>query len=386
MLHLINHLIKVVCCRVSTLMFFTLGAFSVQASEKFSNIEQYLVHFDPSITTSDTGKSCSGILRSADTIATSSQCALSAWRLINSGVPVRVLGLESDDESFIGQLPDLSLHSFARLLHRTESAMLVPYVPVSTQADGATTDFPRFASYDHSVSFTGRGWLFQPTEPELWSSVNLEQNAGNEVFYLVATTQGQLLDAAGYKLLGLPVINERGEVICLMSRYDHCETYVDPPAINDGSCKVSYFQCTHAKWADCMSHHGVGTCMNDILNITCDVNVVPNHFSDEETGLQCLNSIGCGIFACPAGCEYTHEECSCFGSWGLCDATGKTMAKPPQCIKVQGGGGAVSFRCNQSRFFGVVVGIPLAVTTVVIIGVIAGFFYKFRHPQYERMN
>lgn len=353
----------------------------VQASAGFDNVEQHFVYFDPAIVIS-TDEPCSGVLRSPDSIVTSSECARSAWKLIHSGAPVRVLRPEVSDNTLVGQLPDLSQRPFARLLQRAKSDMLVPYIPALSGADSPVTDFPLFFTYKNSGSFNGSVWLLQSVGNSIWQAVVLRQQETNSFSYSVFPVEGKSVGTNRGNLLGHPVSDEKGQIVCLIDHKGECHSLIYP--YNDGSCHIPhYFQCNNVKWEGCTDKDGWGACFNSATNQTCTLRVFPNHFDYLE---HCLNSEGCGTIFCPHSCYTETSTCTCVANWGFCELTGKIETTPPQCMISQADAGSVDFRCNRSRFLGVVIGVPVAIVTVMGIAISLVIIYKCRHPKYERIN
>ena len=360
----------------------------------------YLVSFVPPVTVDrgEESSDCAGVVISPERIALSSACAASARRLRQEGA-ITVLNHQGNS---IGQMPAIGDQPFAALQTLLEPEWLVPFVSELEQND----DFPVFADTYSLAEDELAAESYQLLNPYtageevLHSPVQLHKlSAGKGMFSVSGLSSVQLEQYPP----GSPVVNEQGEVLCLLGDEGDCES-VTLKALagdDDGSCHIPYFECGNVTWGRCTHKAGIGKCMNENSNETCNVTVVPDMFVSRDGSLHCRNSVGCGTIGCPVNCcpDENHCNCECTALWGFCEELySKTNTIPDKCIDQHGGKGGIDARCHitpapattthikpddfrhSSEFFGVVIGVPAGLLTIgtVAIVVMVGIACKYR--------
>ena len=356
-----------------------------ETEKALTAIEASLVEFEPQLDPANSTAACKGIARTVDRILLTEDCAVAAWRMIESGVDISV----KQGEVAAGILSGLNKQPFSEMVQTAGSGRLVPYRITPSKEQNLTPSalsFPDFVSTGKESAAGSIHYLY--ISPGQWQDVWVKPSQGNAFgSYTVTSVEKETLSQ--FRMTGHPVVNQRGQVVCLMNQGQNCQG-LGLTGLDDGTCKVPYFQCDDITWEVCEGHKGYGTCSNPTTQSACLVMSWPNHYADHK--FQCLhsNEVGCGQISCPIDCAYHSEpiNCTCYTAWGFCELTGKTATIPENCMESDGGGGAVNLRCNSGRFLGIVVGTPVAVVAAIgSMAIAGGIIYKLhRRYHYERIN
>jgi hypothetical protein len=263
-------------------------------------------------------------------------------------------GIESNDNPFL---------SLSQLF---ELANTVIYEPLTESQPEESDDFPALltaAELDQQGAWSNVARLLIPGTG--WEEVELDSLHSEPLQWAVSLSGARgssgMLDIMQVPR-GSPVVNEQGEVLCLLAEGGFCEAVaVKALAGDDGSCRIPYFQCGNVTWEQCNSGDGVGLCTNENSGERCNVAIVPDKANLDP--LHCKDKDGCGGITCPSVC--TGEDCDCIAGWGFAELPKKINVKPDGCISESTK--PDDFR-HSSAFLGVVIGVPVG---VVVLGVVA---------------
>ena len=368
------------------------------------------VLFNPPVLSSDEDSpSCAGILQPDSRIALTSECTTLVKRY-RAGHELEVVDEQGNP---LGRLPriesnDNPLLSLSQLF---EPANTVTYEPLAgTLPDGEPDDFPVLlsaAELDQQGEWANVARLLIPDTG--WEEVELEKLHSEPLQWAVSVPGARgnsgMLDAMQVPT-GSPVVNEQGEVLCLLVEGGICENVAAKVlAGDDGSCHIPYFQqgCGNVTWEQCKDGEGKGECTKSNHEV-CLVEVLPDML-DFPGKFHCRNIDGCGTIACPSECENTPSSCDCKALWGFCEIEAKTLVEPAACITQQGGSGGVDPRCNTQQpttgptnapndfrhspaFLGVVIGVSVGTTVIgaVAIAVLVIVFKTRARAGYEAVQ
>lgn len=381
----------------------------VLALEIDEAIIKRLVYFNPPIHTPESGKvsiqelDCVGFIYSATQLALPSACVSGALILLKHQ-PISLLNSEGVSVGVLPQDQQTSSDSTLLMLQQLlqeERAMLLPYDSL-VEGSGKLTASTTEVVSAHLPLLT-------------WSEA--EQRSVNDQYYLLMTNKGAdnyLLQPIQLGVFavepelffsitpqidtipkGSPVLNQYGQVVCLLSSGNQCQGMLGKNLSGSLKCqyKTPYMTCSHIEWKQCIEGHALGLCKN-IAGEPCVIATLANGFSKKLKGgsLNCRNPEGCGGIFCPRDSLNDTEPVTCYGQWGLCDLGWKAVMVPIGCLEGSGNTDTVDCHCTNSckgaGYYGLVAGVSAgtAVVAVVITLAIVAGVYKYKRRGYQPIN
>ena len=352
-------------------------------------LEQAVVHFNPVVELSPGGETCQGLLYSSYQLVTPSACVFAAKRLMTYS-SVQVINYEG---VVVGQLSGAGNTDLSAV---SELDMLLPYTPV---LDDSLTEgsYPELVQSMPDTALDGYILHYQSNrgEPPEWLRVRVSRSAEQPSYYHLSLLTDNVIASEdsnlASRLVGSPVLNRQGQVLCLTTTDGLCQK-LSTYGGDDGSCQVHYFHCENVTWQSCSNGlgSGSGVCFRGNESLSALLTTYPDNSdvnngecSDEEI-VNCRNSDGCGCI----------QAESCGASWGFCELTFEPMTLPmncltgplpkpldPRCAHLPHSSG------HSSGFWAKVVGIPVvaAVLIVTSAAVVIGCIC-YRRMGYERID
>ena len=377
------------------------------------NIEKRLIYFEPSIqllksdNLSIDESTCIGFAYTSNLVALPMPCIEKALELMIHNA-VSVFDLEGE---LLGVLSGYSEDAFSSVFHvikqslQADQTLLLPFTLSNEPYDSPQMDdskmflkhLPPLTRVNaESIADEGKQYLFTTdkiTNQTHWQMVQLNVVTDSERFYFLVTPSVESV------ALGSPVVNEHGQVLCLMAGYGKCQGQMSNKVLTGtDSCQyqLPYMQCSDIKWDGCTKNIAEGTCKN-IDGEICLLFTTPDGLTLPGPGgtqLRCKNAEGCGGVECPAAAATNKSiNADCQGLWGFCEARFKAIMQPPGCLAGHMDIGDVDCHCDNScpkgaGFYGLVIGVSASaviLTTVTILAIVAGI-YKFRKRGYQSIE
>ena len=382
------------------------------AFEVGAMVEHRLVFFSPPIRISESEEkpepetNCAGFIYSYEQLAMPMACLKKAVGLMTQGA-VKVV--DSSGAS-VGQLPDYSQAPFSssfRAINQLMQAepLLLPFIAEAaiqedtrySQSDNNPMHLPRLTETEAEYrAINDTHFLYLPDDtsgqPD-WQSVQLiKKNSSQGLYFAIAPST----DSA---IMGVPVINEQGQVVCLLAENGRCQARVTERkslCLPQFPPQFPYMTCSDIEWNDCREDKMLGICKN-VAGESCSLMMVTDGtdipYGEGKTE-YCRSSVGCGSILCPlAAIANGSAKFDCMGVWGFCGIDTKDVITPSGCLSGRNECGTRDCRCDNScpksaGFYGLVIGVPVAatlLTTAVVIAIVAGV-YKFRKRGYQPIN
>ena len=381
-------------------------------SDVDATVMHRLVFFNPPIRILESEEkaefetSCAGFIYSSMQLAMPLACLKKAVDLMAQGT----VNVVDSSGAPIGQLPDYSqtpLSSNFRAisqLMQTEQTLLLPFISESAiqggteyqQSNNNLTHLPSLTKTEAEYRATNdTHFLYLPDETAgqpYWQLIQLnKKNSSQGIYFAIAPLTASAI-------MGAPVINQQGQVVCLLTENGECQAR---EAERANSCEPEftpqfpYMTCTDIEWKNCQKDKMHGTCMN-VAGEVCSLDMFTDGTNipyGEGKIEYCKSTVGCGQIICPLAATNGTANPDCMGVWGFCGIATKDFISPSGCLSGHNAGGTHDCRCTNScpkgaGFYGLVVGVPVAATVLtatVVIAIVASV-YKFRKRGYQSIS
>jgi hypothetical protein len=285
------------------------------------------VHFNPVVELSPGGEICQGLLYSSHQLVTPSACVFAAKRLMTFS-PVQMINYEG---VVIGQLSDAGNTDLSAV---SELDMLLPYTPV---LDDSLTEgsYPELVQSMPDTALDGYLLRYQANraEPPEWFRVRVNRPVGQLFYHQVSILADDVIASEDShpvsQLVGVPVLNRQGQVLCLTTTDGLCQK-LPASEENDGSCQVHYFHCENVSWQSCSNGQGSGSgdCYRGNESLPARLTTYPDNINimnvscSGETAEHCRSTVGCGCI----------RTADCLAGWGFCELESEPMTSPINCL------------------------------------------------------